>query len=388
VSDITAAGVAVTVVGRVNDQGQVLIGLQDGGSNRREVNAVWHRGGVTRIFPDGARGPVGDISDRGQVVGTLYEWDGTLLPYPHGDRPFSWSQGQLSFLPTGVGDRGGAATRVNGSGQVIGHVSPGATGAPCDPALWDGGELVVLDDLPPGSTLVDINDRGQVAVTRRVHGEEHAAIRHPDGEVVELGSLGDGAAGVVAITEKGDVVANVALPGRVAHAVVWRDGRMTDLGTLGGPASWAVAVNDHGHVAGWADLADGQTRHAFLWRDGEMIDLAPPGDLGPWPVSSRAVDLNDDDQVVGVAETASPVAGLGAIRALLWQDGEVTDLGAGVEPGAQSYPCAINDHGHVTGVVATEDTEDADDELTARTGGRPVLWTVPPAPSPLVPAGR
>lgn len=382
VSDITAAGAAVTIVGLVNDQGQVLVGLQEGHSARREINAVWDRGTVTRIFPEGARGPVSDISDRGQVVGTVYEWEGTLLPYPHGDRPFSWSQGQLTQL--GTDGRAGAATGVNSSGQIIGHLSPGRAGAPSDPALWDGGELLVLDDLPPGSALVDINDRGQVAVTRQAGGEEHAAIRHPDGELVDIGGLGFGATGVVGITEKGDVVANAARPDGTTHAVVWRDGRMIDLGTLGGPSSWAVAVNDHGHVAGWADLPDGQTRHAFLWREGEMIDLAPPGDVDPWPVSSRAVDLNADDQVVGVAESTSPGAGLGAVRALLWQDGEVTDLGAGVEPGAQAYPCSINDRGQVTGLVARED----DDVLPARIGVGAVLWTVPPAPTPLVPAGH
>ena len=51
----------------------------------------------------------------------------------------------------------------------------------------------------------------------------------------------------------------------VALLSVVLDLTATDLGTLGGRFSRALDINDHGQVVGISTLANGQT-HATLWR--------------------------------------------------------------------------------------------------------------------------
>ncbi len=113
--------------------------------------------------------------------------------------------------------------------------------------------------------------------------------------------------------------------------------RLVDLGTLGGPTSVGLAINDQGHVAGYSQIATGQT-HAFLWRDGHMTDL---GTLGG--ASSTAAAINNHDWVVGWSLTST-----GVTHAFLWRDGHMADLGS--PPGAGiSLATGVNDNGEVVG---------------------------------------
>lgn len=69
---------------------------------------------------------------------------------------------------------------------------------------------------------------------------------------------------------------------------------MIDLGTLGGKESCALAINSAGHIVGWAQTEDG-SKHAFLWTPEKgMTRLDIPGSD-----SSRALAINDSDQIVG-----------------------------------------------------------------------------------------
>src|SRR5205085_1300603 len=85
-----------------------------------------------------------------------------------------------------------------------------------------------------------------------------------------------------------------------------------------------------GDVIGSAATADG-TVVPFLWKNGVMTSLR----LG---AGAQAVAINDSDQV------AANFNG----RALLWQDGVVTDLGE-LSPGGGAGPADINDAGQVVG---------------------------------------
>jgi probable HAF family extracellular repeat protein len=109
-----------------------------------------------------------------------------------------------------------------------------------------------------------------------------------------------------------------------ASAQAWL---FTDLGGPGGAFSTARSINDAGQVAGSADAADG-TRHAILWSDGNATDLGP----------GYANGINNAAQVVGSTTDSDEFAS----RAILWDGARVTDLGRGVA-------FAINDAGEVAG---------------------------------------
>ncbi|GAA4737231.1 hypothetical protein [Phytohabitans rumicis] len=130
------------------------------------------------------------------------------------------------------------------------------------------------------------------------------------------------------------------------HAVVWSPagsgyGRPQDLGTLGGLVSKAYAVNDLGEVVGWSHDTGGAPR-AFLWSSalGGMTDL---GGL-PGAISCQAFDINDRSQVVG--DCIVRINGFPTQFPVLWSDGQVIDLSAGI---GYSRTYGINDRGEVLG---------------------------------------
>jgi len=134
---------------------------------------------------------------------------------------------------------------------------------------------------------------------------------------------------------------------------------VTDLGTLGGSSSRANAINNYGVVVGAADTAAG-TPHAVVWQNGQVIDL------GTGPVnerldnpnirpSSAAYDINDAGEVVGYADFPSDgYSGYAygyARHAVRWEAGVLTDLGTAGATNSVGY--GINDAGQVVGIAAS-----------------------------------
>jgi probable HAF family extracellular repeat protein len=144
--------------------------------------------------------------------------------------------------------------------------------------------------------------------------------------------------------------------------------KLIDLGTFGGQASYLSngfdgIQNRRGAVVGAADIAaadpdpgfcfnfDCFVSHAFQWRNGKLTDL---GALTPgW--SSVALWINESGQAVGISENGMidpligfPPIGFPESRAVLWQNGGITDLGT-LAGGYESIANAINKHGQVVG---------------------------------------
>ena len=172
----------------------------------------------------------------------------------------------------------------------------------------------------------------------------------------------------------------------VFHAFEWKNGQVTDLEALA-PAvtncSDALAVNSSGMIAGGSEngLVDPATGvneiRAVIWKDGKIKDLGTfGGNL------SAAESLNGRGQVTGFALNGisdpfsmfavvlgGPSAGT-QTRAFLWANGEMKDLGTLGGPDAWGF--LLNEHGQVAGYSYTNSSANS---TTGFPTVDPFLWT-------------
>jgi probable HAF family extracellular repeat protein len=152
----------------------------------------------------------------------------------------------------------------------------------------------------------------------------------------------------------------------VTHAFARRNGVVSDLGTLAGADNCSVAtsINAREQIAGTSengalDPIMGVTQlRAVLWKQGEIQDLGTFGGN-----HSAAVTNNGRGQVAGFALNAidDPFSFLGVVygipsgtqtRAFLWENGQMQDLGTLGGPDATGL--ALNDRGQVAGGSYTD----------------------------------
>src|SRR5581483_2462832 len=188
--------------------------------------------------------------------------------------------------------------------------------------------------------------------------------------VVNLGSLGTGAAQPTAINGSGTVAGFVTDPlgnqipvtfdgrtnplsgigqanainstgtiagtgylGKSPYVVEWSSGTTTNLGVSG----YGTAINDSGQVAGGMLTSGGQL-HAFLWSNGALVDL---GTL-PGMTWSSAYGINSSGQVVGTSS-------YGGLSTAFVSNGTGLTAVSGSLGGINSYGMAINNQGVVVG---------------------------------------
>lgn len=164
----------------------------------------------------------------------------------------------------------------------------------------------------------------------------------------------------------------------VSHAFAWQGGMLTDLGTLpGGSSSQAFWISRNGQIAGNSQngeidplIAGLPESRAVLWKDGEIIDL---GTLEGGH-ESLASAVNTRGQVVGAFNNTIPdpfsFVGNGyQVRAFLWQDGTMEDLGTLGGPDAFAF--FVNESGQITGQSYTNSTSNA---VTSLPTADPFFW--------------
>ena len=137
---------------------------------------------------------------------------------------------------------------------------------------------------------------------------------------------------------------NISGPG--SRAFVWQDGVMLDLDLPMGPNTSAYDINKAGMVTGWMGQSPGIDSHAYLWMDGEVVDLGviPEG----FTALGRAINDLDPPQVVGQGQVPLDGFPLGAARAILWDNGQATNLGT-LDGYAHTAALDVNDATEIVG---------------------------------------
>ena len=133
----------------------------------------------------------------------------------------------------------------------------------------------------------------------------------------------------------------IAMPLSAAAATLYS---ITDLGNIS-----PTAINNRGQVVGCSVTPSGYSR-AVIWENGIITDLGTPGSNYS---DSRATDINDLGQVVGNSYNNA-----GRFeRAFLWDKGKMIDLGILGSNDISSQANGINNRGQVVGTILYNSSE-------------------------------
>lgn len=287
-----------------------------------------------------------DIDNRGRIDGfsTTTLSDGTVVTHAFVSHP-----GGLIDLGTLGGPNSQTFSGLNDEVQVPGEselsnqdLDPNGedfcgflTGLVCRGFLWQEGELTPLDTLGGNnSQAADVNDLGQVA--------GYAETSTPD---------------PACPTPTSATPPPFNFP-QVLHyrPVIWANGKIQAILPLykddaEGGAFW---INNRGEVVGasgvcaFYDPRYGlplQPEHALLWRNGEVTDL---GNLGG-KFNNSAFAINDLGVIVGASDLADREGNDTYQHAFLWHDGRMVDLGT-LSGDVVSAAVGINNRNQATGV--------------------------------------
>ncbi|MDG4763101.1 hypothetical protein O7632_03090 [Solwaraspora sp. WMMD406] len=272
----------------MNDRGQVV------GSSTNHTYR-WQAGRLTLLAPPPGftRFTVGDINERGTVVGTAWAGDGT-------SQAAVWRHGTFTLIDR-IAGRAAYGMSINDWGTVYG-TSESVT-SPDQSFLWRAGTLTPLWHNNPYSSQVGINNWGDIV------GQYEPLPGYPclcrgarwhDGELTDLGDLGGTGWWLnepTDVNNRREIVGNSATAAGESHAYLWRNGVIRDLGTLGGRGSAAAAISDRGVIVGLAHTVDGAV-HPFRWQGGTMVDLTTVG----LRATDRVVDVDSMGRILGVRD--------------------------------------------------------------------------------------
>jgi probable HAF family extracellular repeat protein len=271
----------------------------------------------------------------GQVAG--YSIADDALRNIHG---FVWDAAMMDLPPIPTHEHS-QAFALNDAGAVVGvsfslgRLKPRAV-------QWTGGAAQLLGDFAP----LDISNSG-VIVGDALVAPMYAwaqAVKFEAGTLQTVPTLGGRHASARAINEAGLIVGeSFTLDDASSHACLWKkNGVAVDLGTLGGSRSAAFDINESRQIVGYGQNASGDPRAMLLEVSGAGA-VTVRIDLGALEgVASYALSINEAGDIVGTSDD----------RAVLWQDGELSDLNTMVADMAGwrlTHARSINDAGQIAG---------------------------------------
>jgi probable HAF family extracellular repeat protein len=248
----------------INDAGIVVGYNLANGQNAM----VWANGQESKLAGDTSIAL--DINDHGVIAGATYN-----------DGPVTWTNGNISYLPSITSPYFSFARGINNVGQVVGsfeEVTPDFQ-IFSKAALWENGNVVDLGTAAGfnSSYAEKINDAGYIVGQSNSWGAGHATLWR-EGNIIDLSSLNGGAETSFAkdINSLGQIVGYSQIdpfgPENSARAVIWYDDLTPiALDTLIDPLDplfgqitlyTAMGINDLGQIVGYG-LINGKER-AFL----------------------------------------------------------------------------------------------------------------------------
>ena len=292
-----------------------------------------------KVIDLGTVGPNGQpftITNNGLVTGAVQT--GNTL------QAVLWYKGKMIDLGRpGLQGPNGQASGVNYRGQAVGEAQ---TGSP-DPQGEDFCGFAALGLASSGTTcLAFVWQNGVMSPLPTLGGN--------NGVANEINSAGQ----TVGMVEKDtpDSTCPSGGPQKLEFKpVAWQNGTVRELPTYpGDPDGNAHAINDSGQAAGGSGVCAAfnpiwqtnlQPLHALLWESGQVVDLGNLGGTGHGD-GIMALNLNNHGQVIG----SSDLQGDASFHAFLWtRETGMQDLGT-VQGDVDSAAIGINDNGQIVGV--------------------------------------
>ena len=291
---------------------------------------------------------VTDINNRGEVVGSSYD--------NVGNAAFLYSGGTMQNLRASLAPFGTAlgsslytthsvAQGINDDGVVVGYAQF------ADPTIafrWQNGAVTDLGSHNGWAWApVGVNNGGDIVASRVYNG-----VYHPGSGWTVLPSNPSFLPSV--INDSGLLGGNLYL-GYAFHAALRKpDGSIVDLDPVGGNGN-VHEINNAGQAAGTRAILSGE--RGFFWNGTAMQDIGLLYTPAPgFNTYSGAEGINALGQVVGYSDTSpantTPGCQSGSRHAVLFSNGTLTDLNLAIGAGSGwclQYASAINDKGQIAG---------------------------------------